>query len=133
MDDAESVTATFTLIPSGSHTLTVLKAGDGSGTVSSTPAGIDCGSDCTEDFTAGTVVTLTANVDAASTFSGWSGACSGTGDCVVTMDGAKSVTATFDTYTICLPFVARNATLPQALLADDTYVGYLSHPPGFGG
>ena len=50
----------------------------------------------------GTSVTLTATADASSTFSGWSGACTGTGTCAVTMDAAKSVTATFTlkTYTI---------------------------------
>jgi CSLREA domain-containing protein/uncharacterized repeat protein (TIGR02543 family) len=96
MDAAKQVTATFNLIPVGSHALTVLKAGDGSGTVSSTPAGIDCGTDCTEIFAEGTVVTLTATASTSSTFGGWSGAgCGGAGDCVVTMDAAKQVTATF--------------------------------------
>ncbi|MGI8515627.1 MAG: InlB B-repeat-containing protein [Acidimicrobiia bacterium] len=75
-------------------------AGDGGGTVTSDPAGIDCGSDCTEDYTESTIVTLTANADALSVFIGWSGDCSGTGTCVVTMDSAKSVTATFDTPTL---------------------------------
>jgi uncharacterized protein (DUF2141 family) len=96
VDAAKQVTATFNLIPVGSHALTVLKAGDGSGTVSSTPAGIDCGTDCTEIFVEGTVVTLTVTASTSSTLGGWSGAgCSGAGDCVVTMDAAKQVTATF--------------------------------------
>jgi hypothetical protein len=78
------------------HPLTVTKAGSGSGTVTSSPAGIDCGADCTESFNWGTVVTLTAAASGGSTFAGWSGAgCSGTGTCQVTMDAAKSVTATF--------------------------------------
>jgi YD repeat-containing protein len=50
-------------------TLTVSKAGNGTGTV--TGAGIHCGSDCTERYTAGTSVTLTATPDAGFTFSGW--------------------------------------------------------------
>ncbi|MBL8252925.1 MAG: M6 family metalloprotease domain-containing protein, partial [Candidatus Competibacter sp.] len=77
-------------------TLTISKTG--SGTVTSSPAGISCGSDCTESYVplpAPAVVTLTATAAAGSTFAGWSGACSGTGGCVVTMDAAKSVTATF--------------------------------------
>ena len=84
------------------NSLNVIKGGTGSGVVSSSPAGINCGLDCTEVYTGGTVVTLTASPDTSSSFSGWSGACSGTGTCVVTMDAAKSVTATFTlrSYTI---------------------------------
>jgi predicted outer membrane repeat protein len=77
------------------YTLTVTKDGTGSGTVTSSPTGIDCGTDCSESFVAGTVVTLTTTVDTGSTFTGWSGACTGMGDCILTMDAAKSVTATF--------------------------------------
>jgi hypothetical protein len=87
-----TVTVNFAL---NIYTLTVTKSGTGSGTVTSDPAGISCGSDCTEDYTYGTVVTLTATPDEGSTFTGWSGACSGTGTCTVTIDSAKSVTATF--------------------------------------
>jgi Divergent InlB B-repeat domain len=93
MDDARSVTATFNLVK---QTLTVGKAGTGSGSVSSSPAGIDCGSTCSADFDHGTVVTLTPAPSANSAFAGWSGACSGSGSCQVTMDAAKSVTATFN-------------------------------------
>ncbi|MHA2620842.1 MAG: InlB B-repeat-containing protein [bacterium JZ-2024 1] len=76
------------------QTLTVNKSG--SGTVESSPAGINCGSICTFDFDEGTVVTLRARPDLGATFLGWSGAgCSGTDDCVVTMDSVKSVTASF--------------------------------------
>jgi hypothetical protein len=39
---------------------------------------------------------MSASVSPTSVFSGWSGACSGTGPCQVTMDAAKAVTATFD-------------------------------------
>ena len=61
-------------------TLTVLRAGSGSGTVTSSPRGIDCHSACSASFGEGTVVTLTATPAAGSTFTGWSGAgCSGTG------------------------------------------------------
>jgi predicted outer membrane repeat protein len=78
------------------HLLTVSLAGSGSGDVTSDPAGIDCGVDCDEIYLEGIVVTLTAAADFGSTFSGWGGACTGTGDCVVTMDDAKSVTASFE-------------------------------------
>ena len=93
MTAARSVTATFTIT---TRTLTVSGAGSGSGTVTSNPAGIDCGSECSEAYTYGTPVTLTASPAAGSTFGGWGGACSGTGTCEVTMTAARSVTATFN-------------------------------------
>jgi len=85
------------VIPSSSqqHTLTVSKSGTGTGTVTSSPAGISCGSDCSETYNQGTKVTLTATANASSTFSGWSGACSGNSTCTITMDTAKAATATF--------------------------------------
>jgi serine protease len=77
--------------------LTVSNTGTGTGTVTSNPAGIDCGPDCSETYTSGTPVTLTATADLDSTFNGWSGGdCSGTGNCVVTMNVATSVIANFD-------------------------------------
>lgn len=82
--------------PPVTHELSVTRSGTGTGTVTSSPAGIDCGSDCTESYNQGTTVTLTAAPASGSTFTGWSGAeCSGTGSCEVTMSEARSVTATF--------------------------------------
>ncbi|MBI4638792.1 MAG: S8 family serine peptidase [Candidatus Rokubacteria bacterium] len=77
-------------------TLAVTKAGFGSGTVTSDPMGIDCGSDCFEAYTSGTMVTLTAAPAAGATFAGWSGACTGSGPCTVMVNAALSVTATFE-------------------------------------
>jgi hypothetical protein len=79
----------------GLFTLTVAKSGTGSGTITSAPAGIDCGSDCSEIYASGTPVTLTATPTSPATFGGWSGACTGTGICQVTMSQARNVTATF--------------------------------------
>lgn len=76
-------------------TLTVISVGDGSGTVTSAPAGINCGTDCTEAYPVGTQVILTAAPSGTSTFTGWSGACSGSDNCVVTMNSPQNVTATF--------------------------------------
>ncbi|HEY2848516.1 MAG TPA: hypothetical protein VGI97_01465, partial [Gemmatimonadaceae bacterium] len=88
-----TVNATAT---STQNTLTVTEAGTGSGTVTSSPAGINCGSACAANFDAGTIVTLTASPAAGSSFSGWSGGgCSGTGTCAVTVTAATSVTSTF--------------------------------------
>ena len=92
VDSAKSVTASFTKDKYG---LAVAKNGSGSGTVSSSPAGISCGATCGYEFEYGTVVTLTPSPDANSTFDHWGGACSGTGPCTVTVDSAKNVTATF--------------------------------------
>ena len=92
MTQARSVNATFTL---QQFTLSASRAGTGSGTVTSSPVGISCGVDCTESYNAGTQVTLSAAPAAGSVFTGWSGACAGTGSCVVTMTGTRSVTATF--------------------------------------
>jgi hypothetical protein len=81
--------------PPTTATLTVTKTGSGAGLVRSRPAGIVCGTDCSQSYTSGTVVTLRAAPAAGSTFMGWSGACTGTGRCTVTMNGSKTVTATF--------------------------------------
>ena len=77
------------------ETLSVSAEGDGSGTVTSSPAGINCGATCSHNYDHGSSVTLTATAAAGSSFTGWSGACSGTGSCVVTMNSATSVAATF--------------------------------------
>jgi Ca2+-binding RTX toxin-like protein len=77
----------------GTYALTVTKTGLGS--VTSTPAAIDCGSTCSAYFTTGTTVTLAPDPEPGWSFGGWSGACSGTGTCTVTMNAAKSVGADF--------------------------------------
>jgi hypothetical protein len=92
MSEARNVTATFAL---KKFNLTVAKAGTGSGTVTSTPAGIDCGNTCSSSYTAGAVVKLVAIAATDSAFAGWSGACTGTGECAVTMDQAKTVQGDF--------------------------------------
>ena len=76
--------------------LVVTKAGSGSGTVTSVPAGIDCGAACTAAFEEESTVSLTPEATAGSSFAGWSGACSGTGTCTVTIgEDQSSVGAQF--------------------------------------
>jgi hypothetical protein len=75
--------------------LTVAKGGTGTGNVTSSPAGISCGSDCAQEYTEGAVVTLTATPTNGSRFDEWTGDCTGDGPCVVTMDAARNVTANF--------------------------------------
>ena len=92
MDASKNVTAKFSPVQ---RRLLVSKSGTGTGTVSSNPGGIYCGSDCWQYYANGTRVTLNASASSGSYFAGWSGACSGTGTCTVTMNGAKNVTASF--------------------------------------
>jgi hypothetical protein len=67
------------------------------GTVTSDPAGINCGSACQASYPKGTAVTLTATPPAGKTFASWSGACSGTATtCTVTMNADASVKALFN-------------------------------------
>jgi PKD repeat protein len=78
-------------------TLVVSKTGDGTGTVTSNPAGINCGSNCSGNFAYQTTVTLMAAPAPGSTFVGWSGGgCSGTDSCTVTVDMARTVAAHFE-------------------------------------
>jgi hypothetical protein len=99
MDASKSVTATF-----ANNRLTVVRAGNGTGTVTSVPVGINCGNDCIQDYNTGTAITLTAVATPGSRFAGWSGGgCSGTGTCMLTLNAPTTVTATFvdqDTLTV---------------------------------
>jgi hypothetical protein len=81
------------------QTITVNQTGPGSGTIMSTPAGINCGSDCSEEYEYNTDVTLTTAPVGDSIFISWSGACAGPGSCLVSMNAAQVVTATFVTST----------------------------------
>lgn len=93
MTEARTVGASFTPSAATRFPLTVSTTGDGR--VTSSPAGIDCGSTCAASFDADTVVGLNAVPGAGYAFDGWSGACSGTTTCNVTLSAARSVTAAF--------------------------------------
>jgi hypothetical protein len=88
-----TVGATFAAAPPSSYALSVTEAGPGK--VTSSPAGINCGTDCSETFASGTAVTLTATPAKGARFVGWSGACSGTGACSVVLSAPASAWATF--------------------------------------
>ena len=90
------VTATFSPAQ-GVPVLTVGLAGNGTGTVTSQPAGINCGTTCSASFAAGTQVTLTATAGSNSQFVAWvGGSCSTGPTCVVTLTASEQVTATFN-------------------------------------
>ena len=92
----ETITGYVPVTVAPSYPLTVSLKGNGTGSVSSSPAGISCGSDCTENYLSGTNVTLTAAPSGGSVFGGWSGDCSGSSlICSVSMQGARTVSATF--------------------------------------
>jgi len=97
------ISASFSYIPPSSgggggapsqYDLTITKSGNG--TVTANTGTITwSGNTGTASYSSGTSVTLTAAANTNSTFTGWSGACTGTGTCTVTMDATKSVTAIF--------------------------------------
>ena len=90
MNANRNCTANFSI-----NTLTLSVAKNGNGTVTSAPSGINCGTSCSYSFAAGTTVTLQAAPSVGYTFSGWSGACTGTSNCVITLSAATAVTANF--------------------------------------
>jgi Fe-S cluster biogenesis protein NfuA len=115
VDGSKAVTAIFNLdnTPTTVHTLSVTFTGSGSGTI--TGQGIGCSSDCAEQYTSDTQVTLTANPAAGSVFSGWSGDCSGTATtCVITVDASKNVTVLFES--------SGTAPASQIVLRDAIYL-----------
>ena len=91
------------LVTGVTYPLTVSKAGAGTGRVASVPAGIDCGATCSASFASGLTVMLSATPTGSGIFTGWGGACSGTGNCSITMSAAQSVTATFAAGTLVMP------------------------------
>lgn len=93
-DEAKTIEATFE--PEGSvYELSVSVAGDGSGIITSTPAGIDCGLTCSDFFEADSTVSLTFEPLNGSSFLRWEGDCTGSGVCQLSMTGTRTVTAVF--------------------------------------
>jgi phospholipase C len=125
MNAATSVGATFTAAAPTTFQLTVTSSGTGTGSVTSSPAGISCGATCTASYAAGTAVTLTAVPTAnAATFGGWTGACTGTSTCSVTMNAATSVGATF-TAASGIQLINHVIILTQENRSLDNYLGQL--------
>jgi hypothetical protein len=91
-----TTTISLTVNPAPNYTLTVSDTGAGFGTVTSSPAGISCGSTCSASYVSGTTVTLTATPGLFSGFGGWSGCDAVSGNsCTLDMNSARSVTANF--------------------------------------
>jgi hypothetical protein len=118
---AQSITRYVQIVDNaGTRGLAVYTTGGGSGTVASVPAGIDCGPACAGNFATGSTVALTATASSGSTFTGWSGACSGTGPCMVTMDAVKAVDANFASDT---PRMANLSTRGWVSGGNDALIG----------
>ncbi len=94
----------------GHYLVAVPKSGDGGGVVSSSPTGFVYGNSCSTFMKEDDNVTLIADPDDGSIFSGWSGDCSVTGSCIVTMTDERSITAQFtldDSHSVYLPLEFR--------------------------
>ncbi|HXR96360.1 MAG TPA: choice-of-anchor D domain-containing protein [Terriglobales bacterium] len=101
--------------------LSISTAGTGKGGVGSYPGALSCGSaggSCAAAFATGTTVLLNAVAASGSAFTGWSGACSGTGACTVTMSSDQSVTATFGPPPGDLYIGSANANFSGTLTSD---------------
>lgn len=101
------------------YPISITRIGNGGGSISSSPAGINCGNTCSNRFNANATVTLTANPAAGSTFAGWSGACSGSSTtCTLTANSAHAALAKFDVPITRLssPAVVENLSLSSGAL-----------------
>ena len=118
LTDDMTCTATFTLNP---YTLTVNKSG--TGTVTSAPAGINCGTTCSAPFAAGSSVVLTATAGTGYQFDKWAAGCtSSSGNtCTMTMSADKTMTATFSQNPSTVTISATNATATEAGLTTGTF------------
>jgi hypothetical protein len=124
-DAAENVStylsATVTVAPVSSlPILTLTKSGTGSGTITSSPSGIDCGATCSASFTSGTPVTLTAIPGTNSALTSWSGCDSVRMNmCTLTLSANRQVTTTF-----------HSPTVPSDYFTDvqKIYIGYYQRP-----
>jgi hypothetical protein len=109
--------------PPTPYKLTLKKTGTGSGKVTSSPAGINCGATCSAEFDEATEVTLSASPSEGSVFEGWSGSgCSGTGTCKVTMSAAREVTAEFKSIA--------TEEFPLEVILQGTGTGEVTSSPG---
>lgn len=76
--------------------VTVTVEVSGAGAVTSSPSGVNCDGSCTNDFTQGTSITLSATANSGWRFVGWGDACFGAGLCQLTLEQAANVRASFE-------------------------------------
>lgn len=116
----ENPELTATGVPPGYFLVSVAKTGSGSGVVKSSDNVIDCGATCTGEYKNGTEVTFTATSSPGSVFTGWTGACAGTGACMVTVSYNASIGATFD---IPSSQQQQTQTTSQSVFVGEVFVG----------
>jgi uncharacterized repeat protein (TIGR02543 family) len=126
----QSVTATF---GPANFILTVNETGNGSGSVTSNPPGITCPDVCSSSFPTGSQVTLTATPAQGFTFTGWSGPCSGTGTCSVTMNSNQTVTANFTNQPVTLTAFPGSPTTATVHPGDSAIFPLVLSSSGFTG
>ena len=106
--------ATFTLNPppvATTSTLNIVQSGGGSGTVTSNPAGISCGSACSAAFVTNTTVALAASANAGSVFAGWSGSCTGSSaNSQIVLTASATCSASFVPQIVNAYYVATNGS-----------------------
>lgn len=114
--------------------ISVTRNGTGTGTVVSSPAGINCGSTCSTTFAVGTEVTLTATAGAASVFAGWTGGCTGTTNtCTVTVPASSGITATFNSTAQSFSFAATPTTVSVPQGGNGTATVSITRVNGYAG
>ena len=101
-------------------TLSIAMAGSGKGSVRLADGTVACPGTCSAVGVAGSPIRLEAVADAGSHFLGWSGACSGSASCEVSLARDSSVTATFD----------KSAGKPRLIVAINGSGGVKSDPAG---
>ena len=118
-----TATAKVTVVTGSAFVLTVNNVGTGSGTVTSSPAGINCPQTCTATFANGTAVELTATPEAGTTFAGWSGPCTGLKTCDITLADNTTVTSTFEQGTAGIDSLQHIIFFAQENRSLDDYFG----------
>jgi hypothetical protein len=126
---APAATGSFTYTKPPEQTVKVRRSGNGSGKVTSSPAGIRCPKTCAHKFAFGTSVILKAKPARSSAFAGWSGACKGKSACKVKVTGALSITAKFTRKTCVVPNVEGKSlsSAKRALAAHSCSAGKITH------
>lgn len=118
-----TVSASFSQTPAFQLTVGIPTAG--SGTVTSSPAGINCPTTCSANFQQNTQITLTQTAATGYSFSGWSGGCTGSSSCALTLTANASVTAGFTKNPVTVQVLNHIIFLAQENRSFDEYFGYM--------